>query len=91
LTLINDACHTKIGLIPLQTKTVHFSFLICLLLLSPFLLTAQEFPTNNNAIPAKKIDSTVTKAIEEDVRTLSRKQTLNDTTGIVRDLSLIHI
>ncbi|SNR74962.1 putative LPS assembly protein LptD [Dokdonia pacifica] len=82
---LNDACYTKIGLIALQTKTVHLSLLICLFLLCPFLMTAQEFPSNNNAIPATKNDSIDAKAIEQDLGALSRKQTLKDTTFTVRD------
>ena len=49
------------------------------------MVTAQEFPSNNNAIPAVKKDTTVAKAIEQDLSTLSRKQTLKDTTITVRD------
>ncbi len=48
-------------------------------------MAAQEFPTNNNAIPASKNDTTATKVIEESLSTLSRKQTPKDTTGVVRD------
>ena len=82
---LNDACHTKIGLIPLQTKTVHLSLFICLFLLCPFLTVAQEFPSKNSAIPASKEDTTASKAIEDTLSTLSRKQTPKDTTGVVRD------
>ncbi len=82
---LNDACHTKIGLIALQTKTVHLSLLICLSMLCPFLMTAQEFPSNNNAIPASKEDSIKIKAIEQPLDALSRKQTPNDTTRVVID------
>ncbi|GGG09889.1 organic solvent tolerance protein OstA [Dokdonia pacifica] len=48
-------------------------------------MTAQEFPSNNNAIPATKNDSIDAKAIEQDLGALSRKQTLKDTTFTVRD------
>ena len=48
-------------------------------------MMAQEFPSNNNAIPASKNDSINAKAIEQDLGTLSRKQTLKDTTFTVRD------
>lgn len=83
--ILNNAHYTKIGLIALQTKTVHFSLIIWLFLLCPFFVKAQELPTKNNAIPAAKQDTTATKAVEEDLSTLSRKQTNRDTLPIVRD------
>lgn len=82
---LNDAHYTKIGLIALQTKTVHLSLLIWLFLLCPFFIEAQELPSKNNAIPASKQDTSATKAIEENISTLSRKQTSQDTLITVRD------
>ncbi|WP_299682906.1 putative LPS assembly protein LptD [uncultured Dokdonia sp.] len=68
----------------MQTKTVHLSLFICLFLLCPFLMVAQEFPSKNNAIPAEK-DPDSSKVIEQSLDTLSRKQTLKDTTINVRN------
>ncbi len=83
-TLI-DACRTKIGLIALQTKTVLFSFLFGLSMLCSHIAHAQDLPSNNNAIPSSEKDTLTTKGIEEDISTLSRKQTSQDTLAIVQD------
>ncbi len=47
-------------------------------------MVAQEFPSKNNAIPAEK-DPDSSKVIEQSLDTLSRKQTLKDTTINVRN------
>ncbi len=83
--ILNNAHYTKIGLIALQTKTVHFPLFIWLFLLCSFFVKAQELPTKNNAIPAIKSDTTATKAVEEDLSTLSQKQTTTDTLINVRE------
>lgn len=85
-TLI-EANRTKIGLIPLQTKTGSFYILLGLCLLCSSLSTAQDLPSKNSAIPAKPSDS-ITTVIENTIP-LSRKQdttkTISDSARVVQD------
>jgi len=78
-TLI-DANRTKIGLILLQTKTLSLYLTLGLYLLCAWTGYSQELPTNNNAIPAKPADSTIT--VIEIENPLSRKQ---DTLALSQD------
>lgn len=71
-TLIK-ANRTKIGLIPLQTKTLSFYLSLGLCLLYALSGFSQELPSNNGAIITAKDTTTVTSVIEDTIA-LSRKQ-----------------
>ncbi len=86
-TLI-EANRTKIGLIPLQTKTLSFYLFLGFFLLFSSISVAQDLPPKNGAIiPAKPSDSV--KTVTEVAVPLSRKQdtttTLTDSVRAIQD------
>ena len=78
---LNKANSTKIGLIPLQTKTLSSYLSIGLCLFYAIAGLSQELPSNNNATIPAKDTTTVISVVEENI-SLSRKQ---DTTSILQD------
>ncbi len=81
-TLI-EANTTKIGLIPLQTKTLSFYLLLGVYLLCINTAVSQELPSNNGAIPAKPADSSKT-AVEISVPLTRNQDTTTTLTDSVR-------
>jgi len=48
-------------------------------------MTSQEFPSNNNAIPASKKNNETTKVVKEELPALSRKQTIKASPATEKD------